>query len=531
MNNRSGYVFLKDFLCTEGNDSYMNIYTYSPGTFYLDVRGRYCQTTASNRPPQVGLFHADGKADVRLGGAISSGHSWKLVLKSNQQFHLLAPDILPKGIVMAGYDAGTSENASIDLHGNDQRISAIQTYGTGTHDFVVTSSGRPATLKVGNNEVVTHVMPHLNGMVSVYGYDIGYGSNGSLTFSNKGDTTGWIGTERNTLVFEAGAKYPNLGGIECTGAGAVVVRAGATLNPEMTLDIHDVTGDGVRLETGVSLTVKHAFVEGVDLPAGTYCRTGAGIEGATEVDWLKKAIAGTVTVAAHDPVWIWTGKGSTSSFSDPANWGANAAPDLADTNLTLNFKNAAGQDTVIPLDGVIAPAGAFNCGDYSKGAVTFGGTGTLVLGGTDNDLKLVFTESASLTWNGSGTLHLTGKSTSAGTLTVNSGKVVLDTAGWTGNVVVAQGAELVVNESCGSEVFGVAEAEANICTIALAGKLTLGDGIAASVKALTINGQPIRYGKTYGSSASAAARKDDVHFGGTGMIVSYTHGGILLIIR
>ena len=540
-NNRSGYVFLKDFACASENGIYpnMNIYTYSPGTFHLEVRGRFCPTTASNKPPSIGLFGGNNKADVRLGGPLSGGHSWKLALKSNQQFHLLAPEILPKGIFMVGYDAGTSENVSLDLHGHDQAISAIQTWGSGPHDIVVTSSDRPATLKVGNNESVTHVMPRLSGEISVYGYDIGYGSNGSLTFTNECDLTGWIGTEKNTLIFASEAKCPNLGGIECTGAGSVIVRNGATLNPDMTLDVHDVTGSGIRLATGVNLTVKHAFVEGVDLPAGTYCRTGAGIEGASEVDWLKKAstdtddeMTGTVTVAEHDPVWIWTGKGSTSSFADPANWGANAAPDLADATLTLNFKNAAGQaDATVPLDGTIAPAGAFNCGDFSKGAVTFGGAGTLVLGGTDSDLKMVFAESASLTWNGSGTLRLTGKSTSTGTLTVNSGTVVLDYAGWTGNVVVADGAELVVNASCGSEVFGAADAEANTCSIALAGKLTLGDDIAASVKALTINGQPVRYGKTYGSSDSAAVRTDDAHFGGKGTIVSYAHGGVLLIVR
>ncbi len=542
-NNRSGYVFLKDFVCTSENGAqeknpHMNIYTYSPGTFHLEVRGRFCPTKASNCPPQIGLFHADSKADVRLSGTLSSGHPWKMVLKSNQQFYLLSPDILPKGIVMVGFDAGTSENVSLDLHGNDQTISAIQTWGSGPHDFVVTSSDRPATLKVGNNESVTHMMPHLSGKISVYGYDIGSGSNGSLTFANEDDLTGWIGTEKNTLIFTDGAKYPNLGGIECTGAGSVIIQNGATLNSDMTLDVHDVIGNGIRLATGVSLTVKHAFVEGVDMPAGTYCRTGAGIEGATEVDWLKKASAdtgddmtGTVTVAEHDPVWIWTGKGSSSSFSDPANWGANVAPNLTDVNLTLNFKNAAGLDTVIPLDGVIAPVGAFNCGDFSKGAVTFGGTGTLVLGGTDNDLKMVFTESASLTWNGTGTLHLTGKSTSTGTLTVNSGTVILDSAGWTGTVVVANEAELVVNASCGSEVFGAADAEANTCSIALAGKLTLADGIDATVKSLAINGRRVRYGKTCGSLNSPAERTDGVHFGGTGTVVSWARVGMLLTIQ
>lgn len=543
-NRRSGYVFLGDCVCASGNRARMNIYTYSlAGTYYLDIRGRFCPTVADNAPPVVSLMGStsQARAEVRLNGPVSGGHIWKLVPRSRQAYHLLAADILPKGAIMVGFDAGTSEDVSLDLHGHDQAVAAIQFYGNGPHDFVVTSSERPATLRVGNNEGLVHPMPRLNGLLSVYGYNIGanYG-NAGLQFANEGDTSGWIGTEKNTLTFTSAAKYPNLGGIECTGAGSVVIESGATFNPGMSLDVHDMTtGLGLRLATGANLTVKHAFVEGVDLPAGVYCRTGAGVADATEVDWLKAgpneaadATCGTVTVTDHDPVWIWTGKGASASFADPANWGANAAPDLTNPKLTLNFKNAAGKsDVVVPLDGVVAPAGSVNCGDYSKGAVTFGGTGTLVLGGTDDALKAVFTESASLTWNGTGTLRLAGKSTSTGTLTVKSGTVVLESASWTGAIIVADGAELAVDATCGSEVFGPLSEGESVCTIALSGKLTLGDGVAAAAKGLFIDGQPIRHGTTYGSSASAAKRTDDAHFGGTGTVVSWTHGGTLLIIR
>lgn len=547
-NRRSGYVFLGDCVCKPGNGSHLNINTYSlAGTYYLDFRGQFCQTTVDNEPPGVHLMADPGKvsearAEVRLHGPISGAHSWKLVLRSRQEFHLLAADILSGGLLDIGRNGEIVSDALLDLHGHDQRITAITSEGIGTevHDFVVTSSERPATLRVGNNEGLAHVMPRLNGLLSVYGYNIGanYG-NAGLQFANEGDTSGWIGTEKNTLTFTSAAKYLNLGGIECTGAGSVVIESGATFNPGMSLDVHDVTGQGLRLATGANLTVKHAFVEGVDLPAGVYCRAGAGVTGATEVDWLNAgpneaadATGGTVTVTDHDPVWIWTGKGSSASFADPANWGANAAPDLTNPKLTLNFKNAAGKsDVVVPLDGVVAPAGSVNCGDYSKGAVTFGGTGTLVLGGTDDALKAVFTEGASLTWNGTGTLRLAGQSTSTGTLTVKSGTVVLESASWTGAIIVAEGAELVVDATCGSEVFGpLAEGE-SVCTIALSGKLTLGDGVAAAAKGLFVDGQPIRHGTTYGSSASAAKRTDDAHFGGTGTIVSWTHGGTLLIIR
>lgn len=539
---RSGFVFLGDCVCVDGNGARMNIYTYSPaGTFHFEVRGRFCPSTAWNAPPAISLLPAgsQAKADVRLGGPVSCEHAWKLAPRSRQHFHLLSADILPKGAIMVGWDAGTTTDSFLDLHGHDQTISGIAFHGNGPHDFTVKSSERPATLHVGNHENVVHTMPLLSGMLSVYAYDNGSGNNAGLKFANEGDLTGWIGTEKNALTFTAEAKYPNLGGIECTGAGSVSIESGATFNPEMTLDVHDVTGDGIRLSTGADLTVKHAFVEDVDLPAGVYCRTGAGGAGATEVDWLKAgrneatdAQGGTVIVTAHDPVWIWTGNGTTGSFTNPANWGANAAPDLTNATLTLNFKNAAGKpDVIVPLDGTVAPAGAVNCGDYGKGAVTFGGTGTLVLGGVDDDLKMVFTDASSLTWNGTGTLRLTGKSTSSGTLTINSGKVVLESASWTGAIVVAAGAELVVDATCGSEVFGPIAENESTCRIALSGKLTLGDGIAASVQALSIDGNTVRYGKTCGSPDSTAVRTDSAHFGGTGTVVSYRRTGMRLIVR
>lgn len=544
-NRRSGYVFLGDCVCIDGNGARMNIYTYSPvGTFHLEVHGRFCPSTVDNAPPAISLLSvsqnaSQAKADIRLGGPVSCEHAWKLAPRSRQHFHLLSADILPKGAIMVGWDAGTTTNSFLDLHGHNQTISGIAFFGNGPHDFTVKSSERPATLHVGNHENIVHTMPLLSGMLTVYAYDNGSGNNAGLEFANEGDLTGWIGTEKNALTFTAEAKYPNLGGIECTGEGSVSIESGATFNPEMTLDVHDVTGDGIRLSTGADLTVKHAFIEDVDLPAGIYCRTGAGVAGATEVAWLKAgrneaadAQGGTVTVTAHDPVWIWTGNGATGSFTDPANWGANAAPDLTNTTLTLNFKNAAGKPgVVVPIDGTVAPAGSINCGDYGKGAVTFGGTGTLVLGGTDDDLNMVFTETSSLTWNGTGTLRITGKSTSTGTLTVNSGKVVLESASWPGAIIVAAGAELVVGATCGSEVFGpIADGESN-CRIALFGKLTLGDGIAASVLALSIDGNTVRYGKTCGSPASAASRTDALHFGGTGTVVSYRRTGMRLIVR
>ena len=555
INNTSGFVFKKDLVCLDtGYTPWMNIYTYNRGTYYFEVRGEFrpnrngsqpfiistTTTTADNIPPQ------DQTAELYMYGPLYGGHTWRLVAQSYHHFHTMAPNILPTGSLCIGYNSRDklTPDSYLDLHGYDQKMASFYyrepQYVT---QFAVQSTGRPATLMIGNNEGVTHVVPPLRGKVSLYGFALSV-NNGSHSFTNYYETSGWIGTEKNTLVVDSTASFPNLGGIECTGAGSVIIRDGATLNPNMTIDAHDMTGGKIRITTGVNLDVKHVFAESVDQPAGVYCRTGAGIEGATEVAWLNKTsgdtdtMKGTVTVAAHDPVWIWTGNGSSSSFTDAANWGANASPDLTNPRLTLNLKNAAGKaDMVVPLDGTVEPAGAFNCGDYSKecGVVTFGGSGALVLGdagaSSTNDLKMVFTESTSFTWNGAGTLYLTGRSTSTGTLTVNSGKVIMDYAGWAGKVVVASGAELIVNTSCGNGAFDAGAEFRLDGKLTIGDRTTAGDEISLSVDALYVGGALARNNRTYGSAESAAVRKDSVHFGGPGTIVSALESGMLMILR
>ena len=556
INNTSGFVFKKDLVCLDtGYTPWMNIYTYNSGTYYFEVRGEFRPNRNSNQPPQftlttsTGIPPEDQLAEVYFGGPVVGTYPWKIVYQAYHHFHAMKANILT-GTHCLGYNSRVKSmpDSYLDLHGYDQAVAQLsyrepETYPYVGANFVIQSTGRPATIKVGNAESKAHQVPKLEGKISFYGYSLSSGNN-AHTFTNTYETYGWIGTERNELTLAATAKFPNLGGIECTGAGTVLVKDGAEFNSGMTLDVHDMTGGKIRIPTGVNLDVKHVFAESVDQPAGVYCRTGAGIEGATEVAWLNKTssdtdeMKGTVTVAAHDPVWIWTGGGSSSSFTDAANWGANAAPDLSNPRLTINLKNAAGKaNVVVPLDGTIAPAGAFNCGDFSKdnGAVTFGGTGALVLGdegaSATNDLKMVFTGSTSFTWNGTGTLYLTGNSTSTGTLTVNSGKVIMDYAGWAGKVVVASGAELIVNTSCGNGAFDAGAEFRLDGKLTIGDRTTAGDEISLSVDALYVGGALARNNRTYGSAESAAARKDSVHFGGPGTIVSALESGMLMILR
>ena len=256
-----------------------------------------------------------------------------------------------------------------------------------------------------------------------------------------------------------------------------------------------------------------------------------GLRAQRRIPWLGgDGYNGTVTVLAHDPVLVWTGAGD-GSLTGAANWGANESPDLTDPSLTLDFRRATSANP-IALSGVVAPAAAITSGDINQGAPHFTGEGTLVLDGTTVETNsLVFTGNASLTYNGTGTLVLKGSvSSTTGTLTVASGKVILDGSAWHGNVVVMSSAELEVLSSCGPSVF-TGESGASRCTLRLDGRLSLGAGVSAEAKAAWIGGCLAHRDKTYGSSESAAVMRDDVHFAGSGTLVSRSVPGMMMIVK
>ena len=137
-----------------------------------------------------------------------------------------------------------------------------------------------------------------------------------------------------------------------------------------------------------------------------------------------------------------------------------------------------------------------------------------------------FTESASLEWNGPGTLHLKNPSDTSGTLTVNSGCVVLGSgAAWSGNVAVAGGATLEVEGGREDTAFS------SNSKVSLNGVLELGSGVSESVAKLSVNGRTVTRDKTYGSSASNSVIADDTHFAGMGVITSAAIKGIEVNFR
>lgn len=423
--------------------------------------------------------------------------------------------------------ANCNSSVVFDMCGYDQQVNRVlftQTDGYTTGGSI-TSSGGPAMLSTLAYKNGYQRMLPLDGEASFYLRKGSVNSNGSFVFSG-GSTTGWIfsnypGCDLTTAAF------PNLGGIGLAGPGIAYVNATTALKNGVKLDFNGRSSGYLRVESGVNINAAQVVDGNIDIPAGVYCRTGAGVAGATEAAWLGGGTGydGTVTVAAHNPSLVWTGAGDRT-LSNAANWGANESPDLTDSSLTLDFRRANAEAPVV-LSGRVAPACVLTSGDISQGAPTFSGDGTLALSGsgvaTNN---FAFSGAASFEWNGPGTLCLKEPSTSTGTLVVNGGKVVLlSGSAWAGDVQVAAGATLAVEGGRDSEAFSATS------KVWLHGMLELGSGVEESVGALLVDGRLVRRLRTYGSTASSAQICNDSRFAGEGTIQSYAINGMKFIIR
>lgn len=124
-----------------------------------------------------------------------------------------------------------------------------------------------------------------------------------------------------------------------------------------------------------------------------------------------------------------------------------------------------------------------------------------------------FTGAAMISYEGNRELCLMRDQASTGTLAVASGtlRFLPEGGSWLGatNVVVTGGTLSLLKN-------GVFDASVGL-DVSGTGKLELGDGVALRCGALTIDGRSVANG-IYGSSSSGAARKDDVHFAGAGVL-------------
>lgn len=509
--------------CSNGITDYFAEFngTLNLGSYYLEFE-----------PKNV----ASDRGYVRINTPIVTTHSIGLMATySGTVFYCGADEVLGGSghMLQFGRSNRNSDNLCLDLCGHNQTVGRLlfnQKDGYTTSGSITSSNG-PATLFVKsiNDGTGHHTVFALDGEVSL-SLEKGDATWVSDFMFSGGSTTGWIFSDYPACNLTQAA-FTNLSGISLRGTGIAFVNSTTALKSGVKFDFDNLTTGYLRVDTGVSLRASQVVNGDVDVAEGIYCRAGAGVVGATEVSWLGgDGYNGTVTVLAHDPVLVWTGAGD-GSLTDAANWGANESPDLTDSSLTLDFRRATAANPVV-LSGTIAPVATITSGDVNKGTPHFAGEGTLVLGGTAVETNnLVFTGNASLTYNGTGTLVLKGSvSSTMGTLTVASGKVVLDSSAWYGEISIASGAELEVLSSCGTSVFTM-ESGKTRCKIQLDGCLALSEGVEAEAKSLMIGGESAHADRTYGSGESSAMVKDDTHFAGKGTIFAHRIPGMVMIIK
>ena len=166
--------------------------------------------------------------------------------------------------------------------------------------------------------------------------------------------------------------------------------------------------------------------------------------------------------------------------------------------------NLLGQ-SFIDLNGFDQEGGVFstaaNLGGtfYSASPATW----TTRMGGSSVSVPYVFEGAASLAKYGSGTLTLTGASTTTGDLLVQEGGVALgDGAAWAGTVKVVAGAQLT---SSGNREIEALELAAD-ATLAVEGRLV--------VNSLVVDGEPLPGGRTYSAAAG------DAFLTGAGVLVT-----------
>lgn len=449
---------------------------------------------------------------------ISTTHSTGVILYCKDRLFCGTENVIgPRNLVFGAADSGSS--VVFDMCGHDQAVAALILNESEGHttEASITSSAGPALMSTATHDLNSLRVPSLDGESSLRLRKGSLAATGDFVFSG-GTTTGWIISDYPGCDL-TGAAFSSLSGIAPEGAGIVRVGAVTALGKGIKLDFIGRTTGCLQVAPGVNVEAARVFDLDVDVPAGVYCRRGAGVEGAVEADWLGgDGCDGTVTVAEHTPSLIWTGTGDRT-LTGAENWGAKTSPDLADPDLILDFRRATAEVPVI-LSGAVAPACAMVSGDVPEGNPVFAGDGSLSISGASVATNgFVFSEEASFEWKGPGTLYLKGASSSSGTLRVNGGRVViLPGASWPGDVSVDAGAVLEVAGGRAASAFS------EKTRLRLDGTLELGFGVAESVAALVVDGSLAKRLKEYGAGVST-------HFAGSGTVVSFAANGLRIIVK
>ena len=376
-------------------------------------------------------------------------------------------------------------------------------------------------------------------------YSLTLSGNGTLTLSgnNTYDGTTTVKTSAVLRVTHDNALGSTNGATVVEDGGRMILSGGITVRDNLSLYGDKSTSfGGVLWSTGGTNVLRGKVLVGTRIK----CLDGQlDLLGGSTSPLIAAANLGGCIRIAENPVNFGGGTFYAHSVAllilDVTNnvWGTMEAAGI--TSVRTDRANVLPPASTLRL----ASTGAIVAFDLNGQSQTIGKLECITLGNnflySTSPATLTVNQSATSEFNGSvtgavtlvksgtGALTLSGTSTLSGAVVVSNGTLLVTGAGTLGaactNVVVAGGTLTLSNS--------VALADTATLSLANGGgaKVDLSAGVNEAVGYLYYGGRQQRAG-TYGSTASAAANKNNEHFSGTGILrVLHDNAGTVLFMR
>jgi len=285
-----------------------------------------------------------------------------------------------------------SHYGKIDLGGYNQTVSYLAhafnwtPAKTDTFECTVTS-GTPATLTMSLNvgtEANWWSAIRFRGQVGMR-----LTGDGKYTFKYRvSDTTGTLYADAGTVAFEDGAGW--CGDVEASGGAAVVLGAGASLDPDGKSEVTLSGSAKLVLSNGVNVTCRKFTVGGEVLAVGNY--SAATLPGRLEGE-------GSVIVPpdySEGGRFVWTGAAGDGLVKTDGNWEGGNAPDLLGSDTLVFNDDAHGNHATLPAGSPVVYGLEFACAaDFSLSApngttLNLGPGGVKTSNGTEEGISVTY---------------------------------------------------------------------------------------------------------------------------------------------